>query len=121
VRQGLKNLMLVLVVLAAATTVSAADVSGTWDVDGSVYGNAVKFPCTLKQAGGTLSGTAHVQDKDQPVTGTVEDKTVTFRFEVEYNGAPLEMVFTATLGSDQEMSGTIAVAGVSGDFTAKKQ
>ncbi len=45
---------------------------------------------------------------------------MTFRFEVEYNGAPLEMVFTATLGSEREMSGTIAVAGVSGEFTAKK-
>ena len=120
-RQGLKSLLPVLVVLTAAVTASAVDVSGTWDVDGSVYGNAVKFPCTLKQAGSTLSGTAHVQDKDQPLTGKVEDKTVTFRFEVEYNGAPLEMVFTATLASDKEMSGTIAVAGVSGDFTAKKQ
>ncbi len=46
---------------------------------------------------------------------------MTFRFEVEYNAAPLEMVFTATLASDKEMTGAIAVAGVSGDFTAKKQ
>jgi hypothetical protein len=34
--------------LAPVATASAADVSGTWNVDGSVYGNALKYTLTLK-------------------------------------------------------------------------
>jgi hypothetical protein len=117
----LRSLLLGLAFAAVAVTALAADVSGTWAVDGTVYGNAVTYPCTLRQQGATLSGSARIQETDKPVTGTVEDKTVTWKFEVEYNGAPLELVFTGTLTSDKDMSGTIAVAGVSGEFTAKKQ
>lgn len=117
----LERLLAVLVLVAATATASAADVSGTWNVDGNVYGNPVVFPCTVKQAAGELTGVAKIQEQDKPVTGTVVDKTVTLKFEVEYNGAPLELVFTGTLSSDTEMAGSIAVAGVTGEFTAKKQ
>lgn len=115
------SVLVAFAVLVAAAPASAADVAGSWNVDGSVYGNPVVFPCTLKQDGVTLTGTAKIQEVDKPLTGTVEDKTVTFRFEVEYNGSLLELVFTGTLNSDKEMTGTIAVSGVTGEFTAKKQ
>jgi hypothetical protein len=118
---GLKALALLVAVVAVAPTATAADVSGTWDVDGSVYGYPVQFPCALEQQGGKLTGTAHIQEKDQRVTGTVEDRTVTFKFEVEHEGTTYELVFTGTLGSDEDMSGTIAVAGVTGEFAAKKK
>lgn len=120
-RRRLRVLPLLVAVLAVAPTAVAADVSGTWDVDGSVYGYPVQFPCSLKQEGGKLTGTAHIQEKDQAVTGTVQDGTVTFKFEVEHEGTTYELVFTGTLGSDEDMSGTIAVAGVTGEFTAKKK
>ena len=115
----LKSLMLVAVLLAAAVTASAADVSGTWNVDGSVAGHPVQFTCTLRQDGGNLTGTARIHDADRPVTGTVQDKTVTFKFDTESGGST---VLTGTLSSDKDMSGTIAVAiGAGGEFTAKKQ
>jgi hypothetical protein len=117
----LRSLLLFAVLGAAAVTASAADISGTWDVDGSVQGNPVVFPCSIKQDGVNLTGTAKIQDVDKPVTGRVEANSVTFKFEVEYNGSPLEMAFTGTLNSDKDMSGTFAVAGASGEFKAKKQ
>jgi hypothetical protein len=116
-----KKLVVLAVVLAAAAPALAAGISGSWAVNGAVHGNPVVFSCTLKQAGGALTGTAKVQETEKPVTGTVEDKAVTFKFEVDHNGAPLEMVFTGTLDKDTEMSGSIAVSGASGEFTAKKQ
>jgi hypothetical protein len=116
-----KKLVVLAVVLAAAAPALAAGISGSWAVNGNVHGNPVVFSCTLKQAGGALTGTAKVQETEKPVTGTVEDKAVTFKFEVDHNGAPLEMVFTGTLDKDTEMSGSIAVSGASGEFTAKKQ
>ena len=116
-----KGLLAVLVLVASATAVFAADLSGTWAVDGAVYGNQVNYACTLKQDGENLSGTARLQDKDIPVTGTIREKAVSWKFEIEYNGAPLTLEFNGTLASDNEITGAIAVAGVTGDFTAKRK
>ena len=109
-------------VVLAAVTVLASDVSGTWNVDGDVVGNPVKFPCVMKQDGEALSGTATLEGgKDVPVTGTVKEKVVTFEFDTENQGSTYHLVFTGTLGDDGGLKGTIAVAGVEGTFTATKQ
>jgi hypothetical protein len=116
-----KKLLMLLAVGFVAAPAWAAGISGSWAVNGAVQGNPVVFACTLKQDGGTVTGTAKVQETEKPITGTVQEKAVTFRFEVDYDGAPLEMVFSGTLGTDKEMSGSIAVSGASGEFTAKKE
>ena len=103
--------------LAAA----AADVSGTWNVDGDVVGIAVKFACTLKQDGEKLSGTANMQGKDIPMTGSVKGSTVSFTFDVDHEGTTYTNVFTGRLGDNGVIEGSIAVGGVEGSFTAKKQ
>ena len=102
-------------------TVLAADVSGTWNVDGDVVGNPIKFPCTLKQDGETLTGTATVEGKDVPVKGSVKENTVTFEYDTDHEGTTYHLIYTGTFGDDGGMKGTIAVAGVEGTFTAKKQ
>jgi hypothetical protein len=60
--------------VALVATASAADVSGKWNVDGSVYGHALKYTLTLEQEGEKLTGTATLEGKDLPVAGTVQDK-----------------------------------------------
>lgn len=117
----MKKLLLSLAVVLASTAAHAADMTGTWDVDGAVYGNPVKYSCAFKQDGDALTGTAHMGDKDYAVTGSTKDKDATWQFEVEYNGAPLTIVFTGTLTSEAAIKGTIAVAGVSGEFTGTKK
>ena len=118
----MKHVALALSAVAlAAVTVLAIDVSGTWDVDGDVVGNPVKFACTLKQDGEKLSGTARLEGKDVPVTGSVKENTVTFEYDADSQGTTYHLVFTGTLGDDGGMKGTIAVAGAEGTFTAKKQ
>jgi hypothetical protein len=117
-----KILLLAAVFVAAVVTASAADVSGTWNVDGDVYGNAVKFSCAMKQDGEKLSGTATLEGgKDVPVTGTVQEKVVTFEYDVEHQGSSYHLVFTGTLGEEGDLKGKIAVAGAEGTFKAKKQ
>jgi hypothetical protein len=108
-------------VALAWTTVLAADVSGTWSVDGDVYGNPVKFTCTLTQEAEALTGTAALESGDVPVTGIVAENTVTFEYDAEHQGTTYHLVFTGIIGEDGVMTGTIAVAGVEGQFTAKKQ
>ena len=118
----MKRVALALCAVAlAAVTAFAADVSGTWNVDGDVVGNPVKFPCVMKQDGEALTGTATLEGKDVPVKGTVKDKTITFEFDNDHEGTTYHLVFSGTLGDDGGVKGTIAVAGVEGTFTAKKQ
>jgi hypothetical protein len=114
---------LLLALCAVAMTVVsalAADVAGTWKVDGDVYGNPVKFVAALTQDGEKLSGTATFEgNKETPLTGSVKEKTVTFEFDSA--DKQYHLVFTGTIGDDGGMKGTIAVAGVEGVFTAVKQ
>lgn len=118
----MKNALLALSAVAlASVALFAADVSGTWNVEGDVYGHPVKFSCALKQDGETLSGTATLEGKDVPVTGSVKENTVTFEYDSDAQGTVYHLVFTGTLGEDGGLTGTIAVAGVEGTFTAKKQ
>lgn len=115
-------LMTLSAVALAAVTALAADVSGTWKVEGEVYATPVKFSSALKQQGAELSGTATFEDgKAVPVTGSVKDKAVSFEFDTEHEGTAYHLVFTGTLGDDGAVKGTIAVAGVEGTFTATKQ
>ncbi len=112
------------VVVFSAVTVRAADVNGMWDVDGNVYGNQVTYTLTVKQEGDKLTGTAKMvgQDKDIPVTGMIADKQVTWQFDVPYQGQTYTLVYSATLASDTatDIAGKITVAGIEGQFTAKK-
>jgi hypothetical protein len=118
----MQRLALALCVVAlASVSVFAADVAGTWNVDGDVVGNPVKFTTVWKQDGEKLSGTATLEGKDTPVTGTVKEKTVTFEFDNDHEGTTYHLVFTGTLGDDGGLKGSIAVAGVEGTFTATKQ
>jgi hypothetical protein len=114
-------LLTVFMLASVALAARAGEMSGTWDVEGSVEGHPVNYACTFLQEGDRLSGTARVQEKDIPVAGTFDGTKVTWAFEVEHEGAPLELVFTGTLTSENEITGTIAVASTGGQFTAKRQ
>jgi hypothetical protein len=76
----------------------------------------------LKQDGDKLTGTAVLQGTEVQIQGGVKERVVTFQFDVDYQGTRYTDVFTGTLGDgDESIAGTIAVAGVEGRFTARKQ
>jgi hypothetical protein len=104
-----------------AVVVAAADFSGNWSVDGDVASHPVKFVCALKQAGDKLSGTTTLEGKEIAITGSVKEKTLTFTFDVDYQGSTYTNVYTGTLDDNGVVQGTIEVAGQLGTFTAKKQ
>jgi opacity protein-like surface antigen len=116
-----KLALAIVAVALTAATVFAADVAGTWNVDGDVVGNPVKFTTVWKQDGEKLSGTATLEGKDVPVTGSVKDNAVSFEFDNEHEGTTYHLVFTGTIAEDGALKGSIAVAGVEGTFTAKKE
>jgi len=110
--------------LLSAVPAAAADITGVWNVDGSVEDHPVTPVCTLKQASGKVSGSCKFdEDHSSDVTGEVKGKEVSWKFTVEYQGTQYTLTFTGTLDSDSSIKGSISVdpSGSDGDFTAKKQ
>jgi hypothetical protein len=102
----------------------AADVSGTWKVDGSVANNPVNAICTFKQTDTHISGSCKMDsDQDLTVKGEVTDKQATWQYDLEYEGTMYTLTFKGTLDSDSSMKGSIGVvpSDSEGDFSAKKQ
>ena len=110
--------------LLAALPTPVADISGVWKVDGSVEDHPVTPTCTLKQAADKVSGSCRFDpDHASDVSGAVNGKDVTWKFDVEYEGTNYTLTFTGKLDSDTSIKGTIAVdpSDAGGEFTAKKQ
>jgi hypothetical protein len=117
-KKPLAGLMLAsLVVTLALARLSAAGLTGAWDVDGDVMGHPVKFACTLDQQGDKLTGTAKIEGGDVPLAGSVEGANVTWSL----TAGGYELVFSGTVGPENDIKGTIAVSGAEGVFTAKRQ
>ena len=111
--------LLVLPMSAAAADVSIA---GKWQVSTSIVGVDGTEVCTFTQSEATLTGTCKADDGDHALTGKMDGNKVTWQYKAEYNGDPLTLVFTGTVNSDNEFTGTVDVnpMSVSGDFTAKR-
>jgi len=111
--------------LLSAVPAVAADMTGVWNVDGSVEDHPVTPVCTLKQAGAKLTGSCKFDEEHaaSDVAGEVKGKEVSWKFTVEYQGTQYTLTFTGTMDSDRSIKGSISVdpSGSDGDFTAKKQ
>ncbi|MBV9924451.1 MAG: hypothetical protein JOZ96_05365 [Acidobacteria bacterium] len=103
----------------------ATSVSGTWKVTGDVVGNAIDLTCTFTQDGKKLSGSCREagSDKSNALTGDLDDKKVTWKFDALYNGQTITLNFSGTLDGPSKLKGGIDVQpyGVGGDFSATKE
>jgi hypothetical protein len=99
----------------------APDAAGNWTFTGDVVGNAINMKCAFKRDGTKLSGTcAYLGLGESATTGTVTDKKVVFR-NTANNGQEYELTYTGTMDdAGTSMDGDIAVAGVTGGFSGKK-
>jgi hypothetical protein len=108
--------------LAAAFVLPAcaADISGSWTLTGDVVGNAISMKCAFTQDGATFSGTCTGSDGAAQTKGSVADNKVTFTHTVN-RGQAYDLTYTGTLdAAGASITGDIAVAGVSGTFSATK-
>jgi hypothetical protein len=101
--------------------------AGTWQVNGSVAGNTVNRSCKFNQDGNQLSGscenTEDKADKVSLLTGEIKEKTVTWKFDANWQGSTLTATYTGDWDGDSAMMGTIDVQPVNaaGTFTAAKE
>lgn len=119
----MKKLLLTSAAVLFATSAFAAgpDLNGQWSVHNSIAGNESDHTCSFVQKDNAITGTCKsMEGKDLPVTGTVEGNKLTWKYDSEYNGSPLTLVYTATWADSGKISGSVEVQpfNVSGDFTA---
>lgn len=115
-------LIAVLPALLIAGTASAEGVAGTWKVDGSVFGYAVKPTCTFTENAGKLSGSCSGAPQDAPLSGELMNgTTVKWQYVADDKGDKHDMKFDGVIGPDNVMRGRFTADGHGGKFTATRQ
>jgi len=99
----------------------APSVTGTWSVVANVSGTQSEQTCAFTQQQAELTGTCKGERGSFPITGKVDGTTVTWQFEIDYEGQKLVPVYSGKLDADK-IAGSVDVQGmgVSGEFTATR-
>jgi hypothetical protein len=117
------TLLAVVLLSGVGLAVSAADVSGTWDLEMKWSGDAKSTGvCTFKQQGEKLSGTCGSPEKF-PITGRVQNRQLSWQFDVSQEGNIGRMKFDGELdeqGTTIEGSCSV-VDGQDGTFMMRRQ
>jgi hypothetical protein len=114
------SIALLMLLVSPAAPVSVA---GTWNLSTNVHGNTSTPSCTFKQEAEKITGACSAPNNTQSeVTGEVVDTKVVFRYNIDWEGNALTLVYTGTVESDTTMKGAIDVQpmNVPGEFTATK-
>ncbi len=103
-----------MLVLAPLLTAHAADVSGTWTATFDTEIGEQSYTYELEADGMTLTGTASSANGDVEITdGKVDGHQISFVENLTFQGMELEITYTGTMVSDDEIEFTRDVAGMS--------
>ena|ERR1700676_1829500 len=106
---------------ASAFAAGAPNLTGEWNIHNTIAGNESDQPCKFVLAENKLTGTCKsAEDKDVAVIGSLDGNKLTWKYESEYNGTPLTLIYTATLDESGKIAGSVEVQpyGVTGEFIA---
>ena len=105
---------------SSAFAAGAPGLTGQWSVHNSIAGNESDQECKFVQTDDKLTGSCKGTEQEVQITGSLDEKKVTWKYEMDYNGSPLTLVYTATLDDSGKITGNVEVQpfGVTGDFTA---
>jgi hypothetical protein len=110
----------ILLLASSAFAADAPTLTGRWSVHTSVSGNEIDQECKFVQEDSKLTGSCKSTDKEVQITGGLDGKKVTWKYDSEYNGTALTATYTATIDDPKKISGTVDVQpyGVTGEFSA---
>ena len=103
---------------------ASADVSGDWQIDGSIGQMPVSIVCSLKEADKKLTGACrNAEVGELPLTeGTADAQSASWTYNVNYQGQQFTVSYNGKLSSPTELAGDILVGGApQGSFTGKKK
>jgi len=106
--------MLLAFAVAAVAADAPANVAGNWNVDVSDGSRKTTQTITLKQDGGTITGTFKGPRQSGTIDGTVDGKNIKFHVT-----ARIPLDYTGTVDGDS-MKGTMSGRGQQGDWTATR-
>jgi hypothetical protein len=109
-----------LLIASSAFAAPAPGLTGQWSVHNSIAGSESDQLCNFVQTDDKLGGSCKGDDKEVKITGTLDGKKVTWKYDSDYNGTPLTLTYTATLDDSGKIAGSVEVQpfGVTGEFTA---
>jgi hypothetical protein len=109
----------ILLVASSAFAADAPNLTGRWSIHNSIAGNESDLECKFAQADNKITGSCK-SDKEVQITGSVDGKKVSWKYDTEFNGSPLTLTYTATFDDSKKITGKVEVQpyGVTGDFTA---
>ena len=116
------NKLLILGMVAVTATpmfaLGSAGLTGSYNLHSSIAGTDTDQTCSLSQTDNKLTGSCKSDTGEVKLTGTVDGKKVTMKFDTEYNGSPLTVTYTGTLDDSGNVQGDAEVEpmGVTGDF-----
>jgi len=91
----------------------AADISGSWKTSFDSQIGKQEYSFTFVVTGTTLTGKAKSATSDTAITeGKVDNNTVTFVENLDYQGMPLKVTYTGTIVSADEIKFKRDVAGL---------
>ena len=110
----------VLLFASSAFAAGAPGLTGQWSIHNTIAGNESDQECKFVQTDDKLTGSCKGTEQEVQITGSLDGKKVTWKYEMDYNGSPLTLVYTATLDDSGKITGNVEVQpfGVTGDFTA---
>src|SRR5436190_23042483 len=106
---------LILALGLAVIPAGAAEVGGVWHLVGHVADVNIDRVCTIKQAAGKIQGPCKNQMGETVLSGEVNGKNVTWKYEAKYEGATVVLLFKGALESDAGMTGSITASDTAGN------
>jgi hypothetical protein len=104
----------------AQEAVTAADVSGKWEIKMNLGGAAFSTIATLKQVGEQVTGTLGGQAGEEPVTGTMVGKTLRLHFRAATSQGDAAIIMRGDLGAEG-LSGKVSIPGMAeADWTGTR-
>jgi hypothetical protein len=94
--------------------------SGQWKVQNDIQGNVSEMNCTFTVKGQDLTGGCGNETTKADIAGTIDGANVAWVYRGTYEGNPITVRYTGTLGETGEIRGSVSVDefSVSGDFKA---
>lgn len=103
-------------------TLSAADVTGTWEFQVETEAGSGTPTFVFKQEGNVLTGTYSGALGEAKLKGTVEGDKIDFQFEADLGGTTAKVRYTGVIESDSKMKGKVQFGELgNGTFTGAKK
>jgi hypothetical protein len=95
--------------------------AGKWHNHTTVSGTDYDSDCVITQTDKAIAGTCKSDNGEVKITGTYDGGKVTYKFDSDYQGTPINLTYTGAFDDKGKVVGIVDVQpfAVTGDFEMK--